>query len=155
MTRQPPKRSAPALRDLAPRKKLLLFGNAIRVADADVIVELEELAEILPADGTGGLWEIKRQLLWGWCVGHGWTSPGAHSDGRCAPNICVLVTPKLPSREIQNSDGLDHVYRSVGPTSLKNSNPPGAIEFSTASTASYRYFCACIADFDFAKESGP
>jgi hypothetical protein len=32
--------------------------NAIRVAGADVGVELWQFAEILPADGTRGLWEL-------------------------------------------------------------------------------------------------
>lgn len=141
------------LRDVSPRKELLLFRNAIRVADPDVIVELVELAEILPADGTGGFREFKRQLLWGCSVGHGWTSPGAHSDHRCAPNIHILVRPKLlpanfkiPMLWITFIDRSPQSLRKIPLPRLRASFPP----FPQLRV----FFCACIADFDSAKESG-
>ena len=48
-----------SLRNFASREKLSLLQNAIRVAGADVRVELGELAKILPADRPGRLGELK------------------------------------------------------------------------------------------------
>jgi hypothetical protein len=47
-----------ALRDIAPRKNLFWSADAVRVAGADVLVQFDDVAEILPTDRARGLLDL-------------------------------------------------------------------------------------------------